>query len=157
MRRPHRRLRRLDRIWIDSPVFFITACTFRRRPILATPETAAILKDEWESAPARHGWNVARFVIMPDHAHFFCAPRQEASTLEAFVGRWKEWTAKRMIRELDCARPVWQLQFFDQLLRSEEKCVEKWDYVYLNPVRAGLVAKPEDWTYGGEIIEDWGL
>jgi REP element-mobilizing transposase RayT len=94
---------------------------------------------------------------MPDHVHFFCAPRQGASSLETFVGRWKEWTAKRMIRELNCARPVWELEFFDHLMRSEESCVEKWDYVYRNPVRAGLVTRPEDWAYGGEIVADAGL
>ena len=62
-----------------------------------------------------------------------------------------------MIRELKYARPVWQLQFFDHLLRSEKSCADKWDYVYRNPVRAGLAAQPEDWPYSGEIIEDWGL
>jgi hypothetical protein len=36
---------------MDSPVFFITTCTFRRRPILSTPAAAAILTSEWESAP----------------------------------------------------------------------------------------------------------
>jgi len=157
MRRPHRHIGRLDRVWIDPPVFFITTCVFQKHPILATPEAAAILKEEWASAPARHGWNIARFVIMPDHVHFFCTPRQEASSLETFVGRWKEWTAKRMVRELQYARPVWQLEFFDHLLRSEKSCVEKWDYVYRNPVRAGLVAQPEDWPYSGEIVPDRGL
>jgi REP element-mobilizing transposase RayT len=144
-------------VWIEPQVYFITTCTFRRRPILAAPQTAAILKSEWESAPARHGWNVARYVIMPDHVHFICAPWQEASSLEIFVGKWKEWTAKRMIRELNCTRPVWQLEFSDHLIRSEESCAEKWNYVYQNPVRAGLVERPEDWPYSGEIIADTGL
>jgi REP element-mobilizing transposase RayT len=147
----------LDRIWIDPAVFFITTCAFRRHPILATPSAAAILKAEWESAPARHRWNVARYVIMPDHVHFFCTPGQDASSLETFVGRWKEWTAKGLIRELNYAKPVWQLEFSDHLIRSEKSCVEKWDYVYRNPVRAGLVTQPEDWPYSGEIVTDRGL
>jgi hypothetical protein len=87
---------------------------------------------------------------------FFCAPRQDATTLEAFVGQWKQWTAKRMIKELGVSRPVWQLEFNDHLIRSEESCAEKWDYVYRNPVRAGLVVHPEDWPYCGEIVADSG-
>jgi prephenate dehydratase len=86
MHRSHRRLGRLDMLSTDSPVFFITGCTFRKHAILANPEAAQILIEEWETAPARHGWNVARFVIMPDHVHFFCAPREEASSLETFIG-----------------------------------------------------------------------
>jgi REP element-mobilizing transposase RayT len=154
MRAPHKHLRRLDRLWVDSPVFFITACTSRRRPILANDAASSILKSEWETAPIRHGWNVARFVIMPDHVHFFCAPKQDASSLESFIGQWKQWTAKRLIRELNCARPVWQPEFFDHLLRSEISSAEKWEYVYYNPVRAGLVTCPQDWPYSGEIISD---
>lgn len=45
----------------------------------------------------------------------------------------------------------WQPGFFDHLLRNNENYAEKWDYVWRNPVRAGLVAKPEDWPYQGEI------
>jgi len=29
---------------------------------------------------------------------------------------------------------------------------QKWNYVRENPVRAGLVAQPEDWPYAGEIV-----
>ena len=46
---------------------------------------------------------------------------------------------------------AWQDGFFDHLLRSGESYAEKWNYVRMNPVRAGLVARPEDWPYSGEI------
>jgi len=47
---------------------------------------------------------------------------------------------------------VWQDGFFDHLLRSAESYAEKWHYVRNNPVRAGLVATPETWTFQGEIV-----
>ena len=65
-------LRRLERVWIDWPTYFITTCTFKRRPILASNEVARILADEWRDAHDRHGWVMGRYVIMPDHVHFFC-------------------------------------------------------------------------------------
>lgn len=46
--------------------------------------------------------------------------------------------------------PHWQKGFFDHVLRSEESYSEKWDYVRLNPIRAGLVVQAEDWPYWGE-------
>ena len=46
---------------------------------------------------------------------------------------------------------AWQDGFFDHLLRNGESYGEKWNYVRMNPVRAGLVAHPEDWPYAGEI------
>jgi hypothetical protein len=32
--------------------------------------------------------------------------------------------------------PIWQREFFDHLLRSEESYDQKWNYVRENPVRA---------------------
>ncbi len=67
------------------------------------------------------------------------------------MGSWKEWTAKAIKRELQLAGNVWQREFFDHVLRSDESYSEKWNYVRENPVRAGLVPRPEDWKYHGSI------
>ena len=48
-------------------------------------------------------------------------------------------------------KSFWQPGFFDHLLRRDESYAQKWDYVWHNPVRAKLVAQPEDWPYQGEI------
>jgi len=96
----HKHLRRLERVWLDSPAYFVTACTHRRRPILAATVVTAILTGEWRTAEERHGWLVGRYVIMPDHVHFFCAAEHNAKSLSVFVGAWKEWTSKRIAREL---------------------------------------------------------
>lgn len=50
---------------------------------------------------------------------------------------------------------AWQDGFFDHLLRSGESYSEKWNYVRMNPVRAGLVERPEDWPFAGEIEALW--
>ena len=54
--------------------------------------------------------------------------------------------------QAETARLIWQRGFFDHLLRSAESYGQKWNYVRENPVRAGLVAQPEDWPYAGEIV-----
>jgi len=48
------------------------------------------------------------------------------------------------------APPIWQAEFFDHVLRSAHSYDQKWVYVRENPVRAGLVARPEDWPHAGE-------
>ena len=149
MEHPH--LRRLDRIWIENPIFFITACTNDRRNILANSQAAAILMEELTAAKERHDWNVGRYVIMPNHVHFFCAPGNEAEDLSVFIKFWKEWTSKKIKRECGIEGHVWQREFFDHLLRSEESYVQKWDYVLNNPVRAGLAKDANEWPWQGEI------
>jgi putative transposase len=112
----------------------------------------SILREEWRGLSVQHGWAVGRYVVMPDHAHFFFRPLLDgARPLSEVVGRWKEWTAKRLLRALGEPAPLWQPEFFDHVLRSAESLAEKWIYVQENPVRAGLVTKAEDWPWAGSI------
>ena len=152
----HRHLQRLRRIWIPNAMYFITVCTHNRRPMLAAPDVADILRTEWESAGLRHGWLVGRYVIMPDHVHFFCAVKAEGSPhrLSRFIGGWKEWTAKALGRKRSISAPIWQERFFDHLMRSDESYAEKWAYVRDNPVRAGLAAEAESWPWQGHVNFD---
>ena len=150
-------LRRLDRLLVDRPLYFITVCTAKRRALLASAEAAAVLLREWRAARERHGWLSGRYVIMPDHVHFFCDEVSEGARcpLSRFVGKWKEWTAKGMGRSLAVSAPVWQERFFDHVLRSDESYAEKWAYVRENPVRAGLATSWEQWPWQGWVDFDY--
>jgi REP element-mobilizing transposase RayT len=152
----HKHLRRLERVWIDSPIYFVTTCTRHREPLLAYEDIAKILIDEWRAAHMRHGWAVGRFVVMPDHGHFFCRAGLQAKSLSQFVALWKSFTSRRIHtisppRSAPAATTLWQREFFDHILRSNESYSEKWNYVWRNPVRAGLVKSADDWPYAGEI------
>lgn len=147
-----RHLRRLTEVWQKQPVYFITACTANRQPVLACDTVHKIFRDEWKCLTQRHGWAVGRYVIMPDHVHFFAMPLiASGKPMSVTIGRWKEWTAKRTMAALRFHPPFWQPEFFDHLLRSSESRSEKWAYVRENPVRAGLAIRAEDWPYAGTI------
>ena len=152
----HKHLRRLEGIWIAAPIYFLTTCTRNRRPLLARDEVAEILIDEWRTAHERHGWAIGRYVIMPDHVHFFCRPELDAKPLSEFVGSWKSYTSLKINalgrpRSTPAATTLWQREFFDHVLRSTESYSEKWNYVKDNPVRAGLVSAADEWKYASEI------
>lgn len=174
----HKHLARLDRVWVESPVFYLTVCTVGRRQVLASDAMHAICRDVWNNCETKYGWRVGRYVLMPDHAHFFCWPRAvvvagvcdpgspgdaaarttglkeagyNATSLSMFVGKWKEWTAKYANRRHGVSMPLWQAEFFDHLLRSWESYESKWNYVRENPLRAGLTTNVDDWPYQGEI------
>ena len=44
---------------------------------------------------------------------------------------------------------LWQPRFSDRALRTVKEYNEKVEYIHLNPVRAGLVTRPEDWRRSG--------
>jgi putative transposase len=154
----HKHLRRLDRLWLDSPIYFITICTKNRRAVLTQDGIAEILIGEWGVAHKYHGWAVGRYVIMPDHVHFFCRSELGAGKLSEFIGAWKRWTSRRInalggprSATAATATALWQREFFDHVLRSGESYSEKWNYIFDNPVRAGLVSNAQEWRYAGEI------
>ena len=152
----HKHLRRLECIWIDFPIYFLTACVRNRKAVLSRGNTAQILVQEWRAAHTRHGWVIGRYVIMPDHVHFFCRAEIGAKTLSDFVGNWKSWTSRRIHalgppRSAPAATALWQREFFDHVLRSNESYAEKCRYVRDNPVRAGLVSSADEWPHAGEI------
>jgi len=91
----HKHLRRLPRIWIDSPIYFVTTCTKNRCTILARDGAAQILIAEWRTARERQGWAVGRYVIMPDHVHFFCRPELDAKACLNLLAHGKVGQAAR--------------------------------------------------------------
>jgi len=142
------RLRRLDRIFSPSPIYFVTACTFNRRSILAGN---AIHQSfiEFADAGERHGAYVGTYVIMPDHSHFFVALEQ-VKELSGWMKSLKNCLSKTL-RSLNVASPHWQKGFFDHVFRSDESYAQKWEYVRENPVCAESVTQWKDWPYWGEV------
>src|SRR5438477_9404629 len=132
----------------DAPIIvFLTVCTKDRKAILANPETHELLRAAWRDARL---WLVGRYVVMPDHIHLFCAPvESDAQPLLQWVKYWKSATARTWITPADT--PIWQRHFWDTQLRRTESYDQKWQYVVENPVRAGFVARSEDWPYQGEL------
>jgi REP element-mobilizing transposase RayT len=111
------------------------------------------LVDEWQNARDRHGWAIGRYMIMPNHVHFFCSSEMDAKPLPRFIRAWKQWTSKRIERELKIAAPIWQQEFFDHVLRSSESYSQKWKYVRENPVRARFVTNADEWPWQGQVEE----
>jgi REP element-mobilizing transposase RayT len=150
MRRFPRTPPRLDRVVPSNPVFFITACSYRRRTVLANNPVANAFIEFAERAYSRRNIAVGRYVIMPDHIHLFvCGP--DDFELGRWMGMLKQHVAKSVVRPPSADR-VWQRRFFDHVLRSDESYEQKWNYVRENLVRAGLVTNADDWPYAGQII-----
>ena len=141
---------RLAWVFANNPVYFVTACTYRRRALLAAHAVNHAFRLFTERAYSGHNIAVGRYVIMPDHIHLFvCGP--DDFELGRWIGLLKQCLAKT-VRRPPCADPVWQRGCFDHALRNDKSYAEKWNYVHENPVRAGLVANAADWPYAGEII-----
>ena len=144
------RLYRLDEIYHEYPVYFITATTSQRKAILAEAATHQVFREFCLNAKD-HGVLVGRYVLMPDHLHLFACVLPGEMTLSLWMKSLKNTLSKHW-RNQGIAAPHWQKGFFDHLMRSHESTAEKWLYVRENPIRAGLSKPPEEWPFAGEIL-----
>jgi putative transposase len=114
-----------------------------------------------EQIRQRHQFVVVGYVVMPEHVHLlFTEP--ERGNLSLVVAALKQTFAHRLLRELRAkagaqtnalwSTPVavghiWQRRFYDFVVFTEKKRVEKLRYMHGNPVQRGLVLKPEEWLW----------
>ncbi|MGO8794878.1 MAG: REP-associated tyrosine transposase [Candidatus Sulfotelmatobacter sp.] len=138
---------------------FITTSCFQRRPLLGTPRSRDLFLEVMEQVRQRHRFVVVGYVVMPEHVHLlFTEPERGNPSLA--MAALKQNFAHRLLRELR-AQPganalfgsplavghIWQRRFYDFVVFSEKKRVEKLRYMHHNPVRRGLVLKPEEWPW----------
>jgi putative transposase len=134
----------------DPPLYFITFCTFDRRPVLANEPFHDHFVEHMKGKSSA-GIACGEYVVMPDHIHLFLRIDPHRFQLGKTVGFIKQSLSKPL-RSAGIAPPHWQPGFFDHILRSADSYSEKWNYVRENPVRAGLVEDFNDWKYQGQIV-----
>ena len=90
-------------------------------------------------------------VVMPDHVHLLLSPLRDDEgwpfPLVDILQCLKSATAHRINKFLHHLGPVWEEESFDHVLRSDESLEEKCEYIRQNPVKAGLVSRPEDYPW----------
>jgi len=128
----------------QSTIVAVTTCTRDRIAWLADDDIHALLKSVWTGAT---GWLVGRYMIMPDHIHYFVAP----GTMDISLERWaKYWKTQFSLRHL-CPGHDWLTDHWDTRVRSASDYTAKWEYIRQNPERKGLVLHSDDWPYQGVI------
>jgi REP element-mobilizing transposase RayT len=125
--------------------------------------------DSFKYCQKEKGLNLFAYVIMSNHIHLLA--QSEVVDLSGFIRDFKNYTSKRFLEIIDGgkeSRSEWMLNRFNYnanrhsrnesyqfwthenhavILYSNNFIAEKLDYLHNNPVRAGLVDKPEDYRY----------
>jgi len=91
------RLGRLDRIYVRAPIYFLTACTAQRKPLLAKQDVHEAFIRFAKQGPA-HGVWIGAYVLMPDHLHAFVALDAQGVNLSALMKSLKECAVEEITR-----------------------------------------------------------
>jgi putative transposase len=110
----------LERHYGRQHLHFITFSCYRRRPFLRTGRRRDMVLRALERSRQTYRFHVVGYVVMPEHVH-------------------------PLITET--AFHFWQARFYDFNVWSAKKWLEKLRYMHRNPVKRGLVPRPEDWRW----------
>ncbi len=140
-----RGMSRLRRLVLSDRFFFITCRVHRLRGKLREAEFSVLAKVLRERREV-HRFLLTAWVFLPDHWHAIIFPRFPL-TISRVMESLKV-SATRLINAGRGERGVLlQGRFFDRALRTVKEYNEQVEYIHLNPVKAGLVERPEDWKW----------
>lgn len=123
---------------------FLTFSCYRRKPLLDSTPAYEYFELQLETVRQQYRFVVAGYVLMPEHVHMLVSEPQ-AAALSLAIQVLKQQTSRRLNKRGEVR--LWQRRYYDFNVWSEEKAREKVHYMHRNPVRRGLVAKPEDWPW----------
>ena len=123
-------------------VFFITTVTAHRQPIFRREAAANLLIDTLAHYRNQEKYLLHEFVIMPDHVHALLTPADEIS-----LERAMQFIKGGFSFRLKSRGPVWQASFTNHRVQDLADYEKHREYIWLNPVRARLAARAEEYRY----------
>ena len=114
------------------------------------------------------------FVVMPSHHHWVFLPDPDWSlkavqeskrkggkpptSREIISHSVQSYTGTVCNRECGTKGSYWQMETFDHWVRTEEELIKIIHYIESNPVKAGLVEKPEDYPWSSaKLLANYGV
>jgi len=96
--------------------------------------------------------NIYPLMIMPNHVHLILQPIG-GIPLAKLMQKFKGASARSVNLKRGASGSIWNKDSYDRILRNENELIQKVKYIYENPLRAGLVSRPElyKWWWAPEF------
>jgi putative DNA methylase len=115
------------------------ACWLRDPRIAALVEEALLQFDDQR-------YRLIAWCVMPNHVHALIET-WEGWPLGSVLHSWKSFTAQRANAILKRSGDFWEREYFDRFIRDDRHFANAVGYIEMNPVKAGLVARAEEWRW----------
>ena len=135
-----------------ASIFFTVTLQARGTRLLV--DQIAILREAVAVTKAERPFHIDAWVVLPDHLHcIWTLPGGDSD----FSTRWRLIKARfsralpeGILRQSYLARQergIWQRRFWEHHIRDVADMAAHVNYCWINPVKHGLVERPEDWPY----------
>lgn len=158
------------RTWVTGGTYFFTV-NLQERDNRWLVEHIGPLRNAFRQACDARSFDLISAVILPDHLH--CLWRLPPGDSDNAT-RWRhikstftrtlpvdEYRTPRRVAKGE--RGIWQRRYWEHLIRDERDLATHVDYIHINPVKHGHVARVVDWPYSsfhryvqrGDLPLDW--
>ncbi|MCX5889380.1 MAG: transposase [Deltaproteobacteria bacterium] len=148
---------------LESP-HFITCTIVGWLPVFTRQRYLDIITASLTFCRQQKGLRLHAYVILDNHLHLVVS----SDNLSQVIRDFKRHTAKEiqavarqddklwLLKQFEFFKgghkgesqhQVWQEGFHPQAITTEDMLRQKLDYIHYNPVRSGLVDRPEDWRH----------
>jgi putative transposase len=90
-------------------------------------------------------YKLRAYVVMANHVHFLITPNVPVKQILQKIKGYTAYEANKLMART--GKPFWQGESFDHWSRDYDEFMRIVAYIENNPVKAGLVERPEDWKY----------
>jgi putative transposase len=136
---------RIARLVIPGLAHHVTQRGNRRERVFFGDDDCRAYLELLKIYAPRSGTRLIAWCLMPNHVHLFAVP-DEQDGLRALLGEvHRRYTARINARHRWTGH-LWQARF-GSVVMEEDHLIHAVRYVCLNPVRARLVARAEDWPW----------
>lgn len=109
----------------------------------------------WEAASKRHAVAVHAYCLMTNHIHFLTTPSSREGLSRTLRDVGSNY-ATAINRKYKRTGTLWEGRHRSSLVHTERYFLTCMRYVELNPVRAGMVARPDEYRWSSFAANAWG-
>jgi putative transposase len=149
---------RRARVYIPGLPYHIVQRGNNREACFIEPENYQFYLDLWRELSVQYHCQVHAYCLMTNHIHFLVTPESKSTisdTMKVVGSRYASYINRRY----DRTGTLWEGRHRSSLIQSERYLLTCMRYIELNPVRAGMVERPEAYrwsSYGFNAYGDTG-
>jgi putative transposase len=139
---------------VPGGTYFFTVNLLERSSTLLVSHVET-LREAVRKVRATRPFHIDAWVVLPDHMHaIWTLPPEDVD----YSARWKaiKIAFAKSLPKTECLSPVrlakgergiWQRRFWEHTIRDEQDYAAHMDYVHINPLKHGIVARVRDWPH----------
>ncbi|MEY4095047.1 MAG: hypothetical protein RLZZ53_2246 [Acidobacteriota bacterium] len=127
--------------------YLLTWCCSERKQVFTQRDCVDLVLQQIMRATRETDFEVVAYCFMPDHVHLLAKGASQVADGKRFFRLAKQYSGYYFSQTYE--EKLWQRYGRDEVLWEDHGPWAAAQYIIENPVRAGIVTKPEDYPFTG--------